>query len=413
MKPKLEKSWIDSHALDIVKKLQEQNYETYLVGGCVRDLLLGIAPKDFDIVTLAKPQEIRRSISQAYIIGKRFRLVLAKRGDLLLEIATFRSNDPQKESLAPELEEEVTELEVEDPPLFAGDNFYGTPEEDARRRDFTINGLYYDPFTEKVIDFVEGLKDLEGHRIRMIGEPQKRLEEDPIRILRGLRLAHKVKFQIEPELRAAIVKTAPTLSDTPLSRRREELLKFLRLADPSLVFLEAFDLGVFQYMAPVLHKIFSDTERAQIFTQYLRTANEKNFSKEEPLFLFGFLVHAYIRCFIEPDPLIPLSGKKLLQNKELQSLMKNDLGMFNLEIELVLRATKLQKTLQERAFYEEKGEKALLSVFKNEALPLALYFARKDFLISPEDWLFWYNGYNQSLPHLLLTSGRERKRKRN
>src|SRR5580692_1341070 len=166
-KPHLHQDWVDPHAVGIVRALQKRDYTTYLVGGCVRDLLLGIHPKDFDIATNARPDEVKRIIHRAYVIGKRFRLVLVRRDEMQFEVATFRrevGEDEQREDLP------------------AGDNVFGTAEEDAKRRDFTINALFYDPIADQLIDFAEGLPDLENRWIRMIGEPTKRLLEDPIRI---------------------------------------------------------------------------------------------------------------------------------------------------------------------------------------------------------------------------------------
>ena len=136
--PRLHQDWINPHAFGIVKALQKHGHTTYLVGGCVRDLLLGIHPKDFDIATSAKPEEVRKIIYRAYLIGRRFRLVLVRRDDTQFEVATFRRM----------LSDE--ELESED---IEGDNMFGTPEEDACRRDFTINGMFYDPIAGELIDF--------------------------------------------------------------------------------------------------------------------------------------------------------------------------------------------------------------------------------------------------------------------
>ena len=150
-KPQLNQKWINHHAFGIVKALQSQGHETYLVGGCVRDLLLGIQPKDFDIVTDAKPNEVRKIIRNAYVIGKRFRLVLVKRNEHQFEVATFRRNIREDEDPAD---------------LPSGDNIFGSPKEDANRRDFTINAMFYDPVNEKLIDFSQGLTDLDDGIIR-------------------------------------------------------------------------------------------------------------------------------------------------------------------------------------------------------------------------------------------------------
>ena len=220
---------IDPDAFQIVRILQNRGFTTYLVGGCVRDIILGKHPKDFDIATNARPQEVKRAVSNAFIIGRRFRLVLVKRGDMQYEVSTFR-RDPRPDE---NLEE-----------LPGGDNLFGSPEEDARRRDFTINCLFYDPIACRLIDYAEGLPDLEAGVVRMIGDPNVRLNEDPIRILRGIRLAHMIRFSLDSDLRLAMQKHSENLLNTALPRRREEILKFLRLDNPALPFLTSMDLGV-------------------------------------------------------------------------------------------------------------------------------------------------------------------------
>ncbi|MCB0321333.1 MAG: poly(A) polymerase, partial [Bdellovibrionales bacterium] len=214
-KPCLHQEWINRDALEIVRTLQDRGFTTYLVGGCVRDLLLNKHPKDYDIATDARPGDVKRFIANSYIIGRRFRLVLVKRGSQQFEVATFR-RDLKDDEVLPEH-------------ISGGDNLFGSPEEDANRRDFTINGLMYDPIQDQLLDFCGGLADLEGKTVRMIGEPSQRLKEDPIRILRGIRLAHLIRFSLEPELRQAIQDNAAALLDTALPRRREEILKYLRI----------------------------------------------------------------------------------------------------------------------------------------------------------------------------------------
>ena len=196
-KPHLHADWIDPDARSIVDRLQRAGHPTYLVGGCVRDLLAGIHPKDFDIATSAHPEQVRKLIRGSYIIGRRFQLVLVKRGDTQFEVATFRRMA---------LPEEINPNETS-----YSDNFFGTPQEDAQRRDFTINGLFYDPIKDELIDYVGGIKDIELGLIRMIGDPDIRLKEDPIRILRAIRLSHKLRFSIEQKLRESIERNSASI----------------------------------------------------------------------------------------------------------------------------------------------------------------------------------------------------------
>src|ERR1051325_4357793 len=158
--------------------LREGGYSAYVVGGAVRDLLLGIAPKDFDIATDARPEQIKPLFRRALVIGRRFRLVHVMMGPETVEVSTFRAADPQT-------------AEKDEHGRVLRDNVFGSQEEDARRRDFSVNALYYDPSTEEVIDFHGGLADLKKRMLRVIGEPETRYREDPVRMLRAVRLAAK------------------------------------------------------------------------------------------------------------------------------------------------------------------------------------------------------------------------------
>jgi poly(A) polymerase len=388
-KPRLHQDWIDPDALEIVETLQDAGFTTYLVGGCVRDLLLGIPPKDFDIATDARPQEVKRAVRNAYIIGKRFRLVLVKRGQKQFEIATFR-RDPSPEELEQMAEEQ-------DRPT---DNLFGSPEEDACRRDFTINSLFYDPIADELLDFAKGMHDLEQGVVRMIGDPDQRLLEDPVRILRAIRLAHKIRFSIDFSLRESIQKNAKCLSLSALPRRREEYLKFLRLPDPALPFVDSYDLGVLEPVAPVLHKAISDPERGETFLHFVRYIQELPENPESPLELFADLVRSYVRSYIEPDPHAPLKAKELLEHEGLAFLMREEMGMFKYEQSLVAKALQMQSLLNKRDEFERKGEKRQMALLRNEAFPLALRLAYHDLSLNCEDLHFWRSSFEKHRPEI-------------
>ena len=384
-KPYLHKDFIDQRALEIVDALQKKSFTTYLVGGCVRDLLIGIQPKDFDIGTLAHPSQVKRTVPNSYIIGRRFRLVLAKRHEDLFEIATFRRDTTEENDSEDELDE----------------NAYGTAEQDAKRRDFTINGMFYDPFQEQLIDYNEGLQDLKKGIIRMIGEPETRLLEDPVRILRALRLAHKINFSIAPELRQAIKDTAHSLAESALPRRREEYLKFLRLNDPSMPFTEAHDLGVLKHIAPLLDEVFADPDKARGFVYRLRNYEVFQNDTSDNCTLFAGVIHAYYRTCIQPNMDKHPKVKDLKENEQLKQLMRDELGMFNYEQDRCLKALSMQKTLQSWEDYQRKGDRRKRAVFHNEAFPLGLMFSEVDQSLSDEAWAFWLDGYEQFLPDLV------------
>src|SRR5690348_8469631 len=187
---------IDPDAIKVVRRLRRHQHTAYLVGGCVRDLLLARTPKDFDIATSATPDEIKDLFRNCRIIGRRFRLAHIFFGSKIIETSTFRANP--REAIEGE-EEENGEL------LIRRDNVFGSAEEDARRRDFTINGLFYDPESGNVIDYVAGLADLEQRVVRTIGDPDIRFREDPVRILRAVKFAARLGFSIEPATYAAML----------------------------------------------------------------------------------------------------------------------------------------------------------------------------------------------------------------
>lgn len=398
--PRLHDDWLDPDAVEIVRLLQNKGFTAYFVGGCVRDLLLNHNPKDYDIVTDARPQEIRRIIPFCFIIGKRFRLVLAKRGDRQYEISTFRQDAAPPESPT---ESEVGENGEIDPKaaeaasqnnsapqaeIITNDNIFGTPKEDAQRRDFTINALFYDPISRELIDYANARADLENGVVRMIGDPNIRLIEDPIRILRAIRLSQMIRFALDTDLRRAMQTHSSHLTKTALPRRREEFLKFLRLRDPSEPFMLAHDLDVLKYVSPSLDRILSNPEKAEFFLKHLHEVKYND--KASPLELFGALAHVYLRTEIEPDPHVELRTHDLLENKKLISWMRDEMGIFKSEQALIARAINLSNLLRRRKDFERRGDNRKRAVINNTAFDIALQMAKHDLTLSPSDIQFWH-----------------------
>ncbi len=382
-KPHLSPEWIDPEALRIVRKLQQAGHSTYVVGGCVRDLLLGQHPKDFDISTMALPQQVKRLVPYSYIIGRRFRLVLAKRGEDQFEISTFRKQTPPS-----------TDEEEEEPtgPIM-DDNVFGSPQDDAMRRDFTVNGMFYDPESGELIDYVEGLKDIKGGLIRMIGDPFRRLEEDPIRVLRALRMAHKAQFSLEGELRRAISEKAESVQMSVLPRRREEVLKWLRLPKPSQVFLEAYDLGVLLHLLPTLSKeMDSSSKFLDLWAFHLDQIAETTFSSSPtPKELFAALLFATYLATQETRGEVP---KDLSEDPVFGELMRNQLGMFKYEQHDIAKAFQLLRTFPKLHDFKKRSRSRQLSFFKSPSFPLALSLAQADYLLEPKAVHEWQQLYN-------------------
>lgn len=369
--PRLHPEWIDSHATGIVKALQKAGHESYLVGGCVRDLMLGIIPKDFDIATMAHPPQVKRLIHMAFIIGKRFRLVLVKRGDQQFEVATFRKEfDPSEFPI---------EEYPDGPPSV--DNIFGTPEEDAKRRDFTINALFYDPVSQELIDYVGGRADIEGRTLRMIGEPDKRLVEDPIRILRAIRFAHKLRLVIEPALRDSMARHATELQRSVLPRRREELLKLLRLDDPTRVLVECHDLGVLREIFPSIEKMFASVERQEVFLTLLENFKSSVMDFANTGQVFAWLLSAISETYHE-------EGSAFTED-DLTVVMRDELGMYKFEQSLVFDAIKLRRSLERTDEHKRRGERRQAGLVRREGFQLALRLATADYRLSGPDVLFW------------------------
>src|SRR5687768_14563861 len=233
----LSRKLIDPEALKVLYRLNQASYTAYLVGGSVRDLLLGRKPKDFDIGTSAQPYEVKKLFRNCWIIGRRFRLAHVRFGEKTVEVATFRrqvsaeeaASDAPLQMLAPP-ESDVAAPELDDARdrLIHRDNTFGTPEQDAFRRDFTINALFYDIETFSIIDYTGGLEDLQAKVVRCIGVPEERFQEDPVRMLRAVAMAARLDFTIDPPIEAAIAAHRADIARSAPARLIEEFYKLLR-----------------------------------------------------------------------------------------------------------------------------------------------------------------------------------------
>jgi poly(A) polymerase len=229
---------IDPNVLKVLYRLIGAGHVAYLVGGGVRDLMMGRRPKDFDVATSAHPNQVKELFRNSRLIGRRFRLVHVYFGPQNIEVATFRRRS-----------EEIAE---DDDPLIRHDNTFGTPEEDAFRRDFTINALFYDPGTFQVIDYADGVADLRAGLIRTIGDPEVRMREDPVRMIRAVRFAVKLGLTIEPATHAAMERHRGDLVKAAVPRLVEETFKTLALAGAEQAFTLLDRLGILKLLLPFL-----------------------------------------------------------------------------------------------------------------------------------------------------------------
>jgi poly(A) polymerase len=244
---------IDADAAKVVKRLERSGFQAYLVGGCVRDLLLGGKPKDFDVATSARPEDVRSIFRNCRIIGRRFRLAHILFGGKVIEVATFRRNpamEPPEEEAADSPED----------PLIRSDNVFGDAHEDAVRRDFTINALFYDLDRRQVLDWCGGMQDIQRRTIHTIGEPMVRFREDPVRILRAIKFAARLDLGITPDVYDAMVGTREDLARAARPRVFEEILRLLRGGAAHRSMWLLWETGAMSVILPELAAFLDDQE---------------------------------------------------------------------------------------------------------------------------------------------------------
>ena len=265
---------IDPDALQIVNRLRDAGYTAYIVGGAVRDLLVGNVPKDFDIVTDATPSKIKRIFRNSRIIGRRFRLVHVVFGSKIFEVSTFRSNEEGSVG-----------------------NDFGTIEQDVQRRDFTMNALYYDPHLEQIIDYVGGVRDIKKHILRPVIPLETIFVDDPVRMLRAVKYSATTDAKMTFNLRHKIKQSAPLLAQVSPSRITEELLKIINNVHASRIFSEAIDTDVFMYILPSVSAMLYERKNIEIsFIKNMEKLDQLN--KKDPQARLGKKLYYLIYDFV-------------------------------------------------------------------------------------------------------------------
>jgi poly(A) polymerase len=252
---------IDPDALRVLYRLHGEHFVAYLVGGSVRDLLLGRRPKDFDIGTSAHPYQVKRLFRNCWIIGRRFRLAHVRFGPKTIEVATFRRKLSAEELTAAEVHANVDvagDQAAGQVRLLHRDNTFGTPEEDAFRRDFTVNSLFYDIASRSIIDYTGGLDDLKARVIRCIGDPMERFQEDPVRMLRAVAMAARLDFAIDLPVEAAIMAHRAAIARSAPARLMDELYKLLRAGASQRAFRMLAERQLFEPIAPSVQNMCGD-----------------------------------------------------------------------------------------------------------------------------------------------------------
>ncbi len=327
----ISRSQISENALKVLYRLKKSGFEAYLVGGCVRDLLLGREPKDFDVVTNAEPEEIRKTFKNSRLIGRRFRLAHVFFGREIIEVATFRAAADQNN------------IHHKNGRVLQ-DNFYGSIEEDAWRRDFTVNALYYNIQDFSVIDYTQGMRDHQDGLLRLIGDPETRYREDPVRMLRAIRFAVKLGFTIHPDCEQPIHSMAPLLADVPSARLYEEMLK---------LFMSGYALQAFEML-----------RHYNLFT-ILFPATDKGLSIEDHGFPKLFLAKA-----LENTDIRLGSGKTVVPYFLLAAFLWDPLQS--------LLKEKIASGIPELRAYQEAGDEIIRLQLKSTAFPKRVGFSMRE-----------------------------------
>jgi poly(A) polymerase len=276
---------ISDSALKVLYRLNKAGYQAFLVGGCVRDALIGLHPKDFDVATNATPEEVRALFGNCRLIGRRFRLAHVRFGREIIEVATFRAAPISKDD----------DVEHDDEGRILRDNVYGTIEEDVWRRDFTCNALYYNIADFSIWDYAGGARDVENRRLVLIGDPDKRLREDPVRMLRAVRFAAKLDFTIDESVVEALHANVGLLPNVPAARLFDEFLKLFQAGRAERTFELLWQYGLFDELFPATSQ---ELEQDQAFGQFVQGALQNTDRRVQagksvtPMFLLGVFLWA-------------------------------------------------------------------------------------------------------------------------
>jgi poly(A) polymerase len=325
---------ISPSALKVLYRLKDNGYEAYLVGGCIRDILLGLEPKDFDVVTNATPEQVKRCFNNCRLIGRRFRLAHIMFGREIIEVATFRGHheaeaEPEENETKEELAKKVSRQSDEGQLL--RDNVFGSMNEDAERRDFTINALYYDIRDFSIYDFANGMADIEKGLIDLIGDPETRYREDPVRMLRAVRFSNKLRMQIAERTEKPIFELAHLLQNIPPARLFDESLKLMLAGKAQVNYQSLREYGLFRYFYPAVDKELTgnldDKEERLLSTMFSATDTRINSGKSvSPAYIlaamFWYPLEAIATSLEQEGGLHPYDAFQVATNDVLQQAVQ-------------------------------------------------------------------------------------------
>lgn len=309
---------MSKNALNVVEKLQRNGFEAYIVGGCLRDILIGEKPKDFDVATNARPEQVQQLFQrQCRLVGRRFRLAHIMFGRDIIEVATFRASHIDNLN--------NNQAKQNEAGMLLRDNVYGTIEQDAERRDFTVNALYYDPQNNTLRDYFNGIEDLKSSKLRLIGDPITRYQEDPVRMLRAIRFMAKLEMFLDKPSEKPIKQYAYLLKGIPAARLFDESLKLLQTGQGIKTYKLLREYGLFEQLFPTLTPFFtekSDSFAERMIISVLNSTDEriKDKLRINPAFLFAAFFWYPLREKVEI-----LKNEGGLNNHDAYALASNDI----------------------------------------------------------------------------------------
>jgi len=396
---------ISGSALKVCDVLAERGYAAYVVGGAVRDILLGIEPKDFDVATDARPEQVKPLFRRALVIGRRFRLVHVMMGPETIEVSTFRAADSQTS-------------QKDEHGRVLRDNVFGTVEEDARRRDFTVNALYFDCKSGELVDYHGGLADLKKRTLRVIGDAETRFREDPVRMLRAVRLGAKLGLTLESSTRAPIKRLAPLLEHVPPPRLFEEMLKLLLSGHASACLRQLRAEGLHKGMLPLLDVILDQPLGERFVTLALAQTDERVLADRpvSPAFLFAALLwHEVLAAWKAREK----RGERRVPALEAAMDDVLDAQSGKLAITRRLTATMREVWAMQPRFEERAGQRPYrlleLPRFRMAYDFLALRAASGEVPAEVETWWRAFQGADEEARHAMLlpdTGPRKKRRRR-
>ena len=383
----IDHSQIDADALSVIHQLRNAGYSAYLVGGSVRDLLVKKSPKDFDISTSAQPEEIKALFKRScLLIGKRFRLAHIRFGHKVIEVATFRSGD-------------------NDSDLIIRDNTWGSTEEDALRRDFTINGLFYDPLSHTVIDYVGGWEDIHKRILRTIGDPHIRFKQDPVRMIRLLKFRARFGFEIEPETKKALIECREEITKSSPARILEEFLRMLESGAATSFLHLMTQSQILHLLFPALTELLTGTLGMNIYS-LLEVADQMNLNDKQlsldravltSCLLFPILEQEIQTQFLDRETIPHLGEVMMASSNLIKSVVTTSFSHFPRRISATMNYI---MSMQYRLTPISGKKRHPPKFFRHKEFPLVLKFLKiravrnKDIL---SVYTSWKNLYRQHL----------------